>query len=88
VIPALDYITKQQIKWFEHITHMSPNNIPHRSLTSRSNNKRRSGQPPKRWINGITESLKMTAYETNKKAMSRTLHFPSTLQGIRGKDNR
>jgi hypothetical protein len=77
VIPALDYITKQQIKRFEHVTRMSPNNIPQRALTSRSNNTRQRGRPPKRWINGITESLEMTAYKANKKAMSRTLPFPS-----------
>jgi hypothetical protein len=86
-IPALDYITKQQIKWFELVTRMSPNNIPQRALTSRSNNKRQRGRSPKRWINGITEFLDM-AYEANKKAMSRTLNFPSTLQGTREKDNR
>jgi hypothetical protein len=66
---------------------MSPN-ISQRALTSRSNYKRHRGRPPKRSINGITESLEMAAYETNKKAMSRTLHFPSTLPGTRGKDNR
>jgi hypothetical protein len=37
---ALEYITKQQIKWLEHVTRMSPDNILLKALTSRSHNKR------------------------------------------------
>jgi hypothetical protein len=71
VTSALDYITKQQFKWFEHVTRMSPNNIPLKALTSRTHNKR--SRPPKGWINDITESLEITAYEA-KRVLSRT--FP------------
>jgi hypothetical protein len=88
VTSALAYITKQQSKWFEHVTRMSPDNIPLKALKSRSHSKRRRGRPPKRWINNIIESLEMTAYEANNRALSRTLHFPSTLRGIRGQENR
>ena len=84
VTSALEYITKQQIKWFEHVTRVSPENTPLKALTSRSHYRRRRGLSPKRWINNITESLEMTAYEANKRALSRTLHFPSTLRGMRG----
>jgi hypothetical protein len=88
VTSALEYITKKYIKWFEHVTRMSPDNIPLKALTSKSHYKRRRGQPSKQWINNIIESLKMTAYEANKRALLRTLHFPLTRQGIRGQENR
>jgi hypothetical protein len=38
---ALDYIKKQQIKWFEHVKLMSPDNIALKALTSRRHYKRR-----------------------------------------------
>jgi hypothetical protein len=45
VTSALDYITKQQIKWFKHVTCMSPDNI-----------KRLRGRPPKQRYNRILEN--------------------------------
>jgi hypothetical protein len=48
---------------------MPADSIPQKILLSRSKNKRQKGWPPKYWVDGITETLKITAYKASKKAL-------------------
>jgi hypothetical protein len=59
VTPVLDYIKKEQLKWFGHVSRSPPNGIIHRALTLRYNGRRDKGRPRRRWIDDIADT---TAY--------------------------
>ena len=58
---VLDFIIKQQIKWFGHITSLPTNSLPQQAIMYRPNRRRR--RPFKQWTEGITESTGITIYE-------------------------
>jgi hypothetical protein len=53
VTPVLDYIKKQQLKWFGHVSRSAPNSIIQRALTLKYNGRRDNGRPRRRWIDDI-----------------------------------
>jgi hypothetical protein len=57
---ALNNITQQQVRWFNHITRMPADSIPQKALKSRSNKRPPKQQPetPKDWINAIIKALR------------------------------
>ena len=84
VIAALDFIRKQQVKWFGHASRLPTNSIPQQAMMYRPDGSRGRGRPRKRWMQGITESMGISIHEAHERALSRSLYFTSTPQGIRG----
>ena len=81
---ALDFIRKQQVKWFGHASRLPVNSMPQQAMMYRPDGNRGRGRPRKRWTEGITESMGMSIYEAHNRALSRSLYFTSTPQGTRG----
>ena len=81
VSPALDYIKRQQLKWYGHVARSSINSLAQRAITLRCNRKRGRGRPGKRWIDEITDISMLTIQQTHQSALARNLHFPSMLRG-------
>jgi hypothetical protein len=50
---AINYIKRQQIKWFGHVIRQKELNITQRVINKKYENTRPIGRPRKRWIGGI-----------------------------------
>jgi hypothetical protein len=75
---AIDYIKRQQIKWFGHIIRQKDLNIIQKTMNKHYENTRPKGRPKKRWIEGILNSLgNISIAEATKKARHRKLYLPS-----------
>src|SRR5579871_538793 len=79
-IAVLDYIKKQQIKWFAHASSLPSDSIPQNALLLRHSGRKARGRPCKIWITEIKEATETSIYETHKKAVSGELFYPLTLQ--------
>ena len=82
--PCLQYIDKQRIKWFGHLSRMTPNQPASRAYNTRYSGYKRKGRPRKRWIDGVKETLKrnnISVQTAAELAYHRKLHLPSTLNG-------
>jgi hypothetical protein len=78
---AINYIKRQQIKWFGHVIRQKELNITHRVINKKYENTRPKGRPRKRRIDGILEALRnITAEEANRRANDRKLPPISTLR--------
>jgi hypothetical protein len=79
VKPAIDYIKRQQIKWFGHIIRQKDLHILQRTMNKYYENTRPKGRPKKRWIEGLLNSLgNISIAEATKKTGDRKLYLPST----------
>jgi hypothetical protein len=79
VKPAINYIRRQQIKWFGHVIRQKDLNILQRTMNKHYENTRPKGRRKKRWIEGILDSLgNISIAEATKKARDRKLFLPST----------
>jgi hypothetical protein len=79
---AVNYIKRQQIKWFGHVIRQKELNITQRVINKKYENTRPKGRPRKQWIDGILEALgNITAEEANIRARDCKLSLPSTLTG-------
>ena len=79
ITPAIEFVKKQQLNWFGHITRQRKTNNTQAAINKCYETKRPRGRPRKRWIDGILESLgNVTAEDANRKAKDRTLTLPST----------
>jgi hypothetical protein len=79
---AIDYIKRQQIKWFGDVIRQKELNITQRVINKKYENTRPKGRPRKQWIDGILEALgNITAEEANRRARDHKLSLPSTLRG-------
>ena len=86
ITSTLEYIKKQQVKWFGHITRQKEQSIIQETLNKRYENNRPIGRPRKRWIDSVLETLgNITAEEANRRAKDRILTLHSTPKGTRGK---
>ena len=63
---VLNFIKKQQIKWFGHISRLPTDSAPQRAMLLRYNGYKAKGRPRKRWTSEITEATKDTIYEAHK----------------------
>jgi hypothetical protein len=71
---ALNYINREQIKWFGHVIRQKELNITQRVSNKKYENTRPKGRPRKRWIDGILESLgNITAEKANRRARDHKL---------------
>jgi hypothetical protein len=77
VTPVLDYIKKQQLKWFGHVSRSQPNGIIQKALTLKYNGRRDKGRSRRR-IDDKTETTENTFQQIHHMALSRTLHLHST----------
>ena len=80
--PVLDYIERQQIKWFGHVYRMNPTELPTKALYTRQSGTRARGRPRKRWMDNIKETLNkhnINMTDAIQQAHARRLHLPSTL---------
>ena len=82
IAPAIEYIRRQQIKWFGHVTRQNQLNIVNAAVNKRYDKVRPVGRPRTRWTCNIKKSLgNITMEEANKRAQNRKLFLPSTLNG-------
>jgi hypothetical protein len=51
-----DYIKKQQLKWFGHVSRSLPNCIIQRAVTLRYNGRRDKGRPRRHWIDDLADT--------------------------------
>jgi hypothetical protein len=56
--PCMQYIEKQQRKWFRHLVQMQADELASRALLFRSSGYRAQGRPRKRWLEGVSEVCK------------------------------
>ena len=70
---VLDFIKKQQIKWFGHVSRLPSDSAPQRAMLLRYNGYKAKGRPRKRWTSEITEATKETIYEAHTRARFRNL---------------
>jgi hypothetical protein len=82
--PVMNYIKRQQIKWFAHASRLPSDSIPQKALLLKHSGRRAKGRPCKRWIAEIKEATETSLHEAHKKAVSRELFYPLTLQGTKG----
>jgi hypothetical protein len=78
VTPVLDYIKKQQLKWFGYVSRSPPSGIIKRALTLRCNDRRDKSRPRRRWIEDIADTTVNTIQQIHHMALSRTLHLHCT----------
>ena len=70
----LEYIKRQQIKWFAHISRLPSDSIPHQAMLHRYS----EGRPRdlELWTTEIKEATNSTIYSAHKRAVSRKLFYP------------
>jgi hypothetical protein len=83
MIRNIDYIKRQQLKWFGHVIRQIKLNIAQRVINKKKyENTRPKGRPRKQWISRILEALgNITAEKANRRAKDRNLSLLSTLRG-------
>ena len=72
--PAIRFIEKQRLKWFGHLVRMNPNTPVARAYNLKMESSRGRGRPRKRWVDGVTDILKLhntTTYQATERALSR-----------------
>ena len=74
--PILEYIKRQQIKWFAHISRLPPDSIPQQAMLHRYSEGRPRGRPRKRWTTEIKEATNSTIYSAHTRAISKELFYP------------
>ncbi|XP_035685620.1 uncharacterized protein LOC118422211 [Branchiostoma floridae] len=78
---VLQFIAKQTVQWFGHLTRMPTTQPALRAYTTRHSGVRARGRPRRRWIEGVAESLLahgLTLQEATHLAAERRLHLPAT----------
>jgi hypothetical protein len=73
-IPIVKYIERQRLKWFGHLMRMKPSSPAARAYNMRIESPRGRGRPRRRWIEGVTDILRLhniTAYQATENALSR-----------------
>jgi hypothetical protein len=85
VTPVLDYIKKQQLKRFGHVSRSPPNGIIQRALTLRYNGRRDKSRPRRCWIDDIAGTTANTIQQIHHMALS---HTPSPLYAVRHLERR
>ena len=81
VTPVMDFVNKQQLKWFGHLMRMPVNHPAVRAYNGCRSGSRPRGHPRKRWIDGIrtiTDSIGLTTTEATQRAKDRRLFLPAT----------
>ena len=74
--PILNYIKKQQVKWFGHVSRLPTVSAPQMAMLHRHSGYKARGRPRKTWTTEIFEALKCTLYEAHTNARSRDLFLP------------
>lgn len=82
VEPILEYMDRQKMKWFGHITRMGENRQVKRVWLARTTDKKTRGRPRKTWDNTVAECLKKrgktwnegTKLAKNKKEWTKFIH--------------
>lgn len=77
--PVLNFIQRQQLKWFAHLERMPCDAIPFKAFTKRGEGRRARGRPRIRWRDNIRETLQqqnMSMIEAARRARTRTLYLP------------
>ena len=86
--PVLQHIEQQKIKWFGHLTRMSPNQPALRAYNTKHSGWRARGRPRRRWIDSVADTLRahgMSPLQATRLAADRQLHLPATPTGISGR---
>jgi hypothetical protein len=74
---AIDYINRQQIKWFKYVIRPRELHIPKTVINKKYGNTRPTWRPRKQWIGEILEALgNVTAEDANRSAKDRNLSVP------------
>ena len=79
IISCIEYIERQQVKWFGHLMRMKPNQIPIRAYNKRISGHKAKGRPRKRWIENIKIALNkhgLNATTATHLALERQLKLP------------
>ena len=74
--PILNYIKKQQVKWFGHVSRLPTDSAPQMAMLHRHSGYKARGRPRRRWTTEIAEALKYNLYEAHINARSRDLVIP------------
>ena len=65
---VLDFIKKQQIRWFGHVSSLPTDSAPQRAMLLQYNGHNAKGRLRKRWTSEITEATKDTICEAHTRA--------------------
>jgi hypothetical protein len=77
--PVLQFIKRQQIKWFGHLQRMPINSLPYRAYNELANGFKAKERPRKRWTDDITDTLQqhgLTIIDATRQARARILKTP------------
>ena len=88
VTPVLQYVEEQQVKWFGHLTRMSPDQPAVRAYTRRYSGGRPRGRPRMRWVDSIKNIFKkkgLSPTQATRLAAERNLYLPATPTGTSGR---
>ena len=72
--PIVKYIERQRLKWFGHLMRMNPLSPAARAYNMKLETPRSRGRPRRRWIEGVTDTLRLhniTTYQATENALSR-----------------
>jgi len=89
IIPCIEYIERQQIKWFGHLMRMNHDQLPIKAYNQMRSGFRARGRPRKRWIDNIRDIFNKHSYSTTMAThlaleLKLKLPPPPTLNGKRG----
>ena len=85
---ALQHIEQQRVKWFRHLTRMSPKQPALRAYNTRHSRWRARGRPRRRWSDSVADTVGahgMSLLQATRLAADRHLSLPATPKGTSGR---
>ena len=85
---VLQHIEQQRVKWFGHLTRMSPKQPALRAYNTRHSGWRARGRPRRRWSDSVADTVGahgMSFLQATRLAADRHLSLPATPKGTSGR---
>ena len=64
-ISLVHKIQERRLKWFGHVSRMSPERLPYLALHTKIHGSRKAGRPRRRWIDNVAEDLDQRGVSMN-----------------------